>query len=194
MEYPLERDLDFMKNEKPGKTSSRNWATPVLLAAIPILAVFGYIISTNITFEESRKEAAAMERWLDGSPKVLSREWRDGKDHYAEFRHLDPKGKEWGCGITRNDKQWSGIFVEWYWYNKEHPDPEQAYGIPRHTISYKDGVPHGPWRTYYEIGTVSSEIMYENGKREYWKIFGPSGIEIRKGKPYEAPENEKRNP
>ena len=170
-----------MVKRETGK-SRKNLLVTATLGLLPVLVVGGYVlvVESGITF--GTQKMTAVDRWRDGEVKILAREWLEGEDSFTRFCYLDPEGKDWGCGIERNGKPWEGSFVEWYWYGRKTPDPEEAYGIPRSIQPYRNGQPHGEWRAFYETGAVASKIMFREGKRVAWEVYNPAGRKINEGR------------
>ncbi len=162
--------------------SNTKWMLPVVLALFPILGIgiYGLFFSSSASIDLDRMDV--LERWREGTPKSVGREWKDGDDDFLEFCSLTPAGEKKSCGVQKNSRPWNGTFVNWYWYDPKTPNNKEAYGIVRNLSSYKDGKPHGPWRGYYESGVLSSEIIYENGRRVSWSIYGPAGQLVNQGK------------
>lgn len=164
--------------DKAESKKGTSWGIVIVLVLLPAVGIAAYYTIRNFS-PAPRANAATIAKWLDGSPKVTAQEWIEDDTPYVKLCFIDPVGKQWGCGIERNGKPLDGTFAEWYPNNPKGTDKEKGYGVPRSTKSYKDGKPHGPWRVYYEIGTVSSEIIYRYGKKGTWKVFSPDGEMIR---------------
>ncbi len=151
--------------------------------------LLGALFFTGIACDKAQESAKSTaqgfkvyERWREGGDKLRSRKWKENGENYRENCHIDPKGKELGCGTMKNGKNWEGFFIVWHSYNKPSDSGRSYYGKPAEILHYHQGRLHGSYRKYYPNGQLMQEIEYQNGNKVHWKSFTPAGIPYHEGK------------
>ena len=160
----------------------------LLLPAAPALAGgIGYYPSGQVQWEYLYQDGQVREaKWYDEQGRLNARSiFRDGRqamsEGYRSDGSLEWQGRELADGRQEITRFAAGRRPEMrYELAAGQADGVSTLfypgGQPRQSVTFRNGIPHGPARTYYENGRVESEYAYRDGRLDgAYRLFSPEG-------------------
>jgi antitoxin component YwqK of YwqJK toxin-antitoxin module len=161
---------------------------PLLLAAAPALAGgIGYYPNGQVQWEYLYQDGQLREtKWYDDQGRLNARSiFRDGRQTMSEgYRgdgSLEWQGRELADGRQEITRFAPGRRAEMrYELAGGQADGVSTLfspgGQPRQSVTFRNGLPHGPAHTWYENGQVESAYAYRDGQLDgVYRSFSPEG-------------------
>jgi hypothetical protein len=129
----------------------------------------------SIVAPPSADEPMPLQRWSNGSPKIMAREWSDRGVAIEEHCFFSPSGESVGCGVLRDGERWEGIFPQWAAPSGKLDDEAT---VLREIVSYREGLKDGVARAYFLDGKPMLETLFSQGRQVSKRVFRQTDNEI----------------